>query len=271
LVQGYRAEKLVTVIRTCFNLYSFKKAESFKSIKGNLLTYTNKLIAAYGLVACTASTFAQCMPHDPVQNVAQLSASGSVEVQQDLLSISMNTTRDGADAGAVQNQLRQALDTALTQAKTAAAPELMDVRTGNFSLHPRYGKDGKINGWQGAAELVLEGRDFSRITSTAGKIQSLTMGNVSFALSRGQRAKVESQAQSLAIDRFKVKADEISRSFGFSSYALREVSVSASDQGYSPRPQAMSMAKAEMPDSSLPVEAGKSTVLVNVSGSVQMK
>jgi hypothetical protein len=30
-------------------------------------------------------------------------------------------------------------------------------------------------------------------------------------------------------------------------------------------------AKAEMADASIPVEAGKSTVLVNVSGSVQMK
>ena len=113
-----------------------------------------------------------------------LSACGSVEVQQDLLSISMTTTRDGADAGTVQTQLKQALDTALAQARQAAIPEQMEVRTGNFSLYPRYNKDGKINGWQGSTELVLEGKDFPRITSTAGKIQTLTMGNVSFALSR---------------------------------------------------------------------------------------
>ena len=131
------------------------------------------------------------MQPEPLQNVAQLSASGSVEVQQDLLSISMNTTRDGVDATAVQSQLKQALDSALALAKPAAAAGQMEVRTGNFSLYPRYSKDGKINGWQGSAELVLEGKDFARITTTAGKIQSLTMGGVSFALSREQRAKVE--------------------------------------------------------------------------------
>ncbi|MEP6966011.1 MAG: SIMPL domain-containing protein, partial [Polaromonas sp.] len=139
---------------------------------------TSKLIAACALFALTTGVFAQNMTREAVQNVATLSASGSVEVQQDLLSISMNTSRDGSDAGVVQTQLKQALDSALAQARQTAAAGQMDVRTGNFSLYPRYGKDGKINGWQGSTELVLEGKDFSRITATAGKIQSLTMGNV---------------------------------------------------------------------------------------------
>ena len=212
------------------------------------------------------------MQPEPLQNVAQLSASGSVEVQQDLLSISMNTTRDGVDATAVQSQLKQALDSALALAKPAAAAGQMEVRTGNFSLYPRYSKDGKINGWQGSAELVLEGKDFARITTTAGKIQSLTMGGVSFALSREQRAKVEGEAQNLAVERFRIKAGEIAKSFGFGGYSLREVAINANDQGYVPRPRAMAMqAKSEMAESPVPVEAGKSTVLVTVSGSVQMK
>ncbi|MGV8804328.1 MAG: SIMPL domain-containing protein [Polaromonas sp.] len=212
------------------------------------------------------------MGREAPSNVAQLSASGSVEVQQDLLLISMNTMRDGSDAATVQNQLRQALETALAQARQAAAPGQMDVRTGNFSLYPRYGKDGKINGWQGTTELVLEGRDFPRITSTAGKLQTLTLANVSFALSREQRARVEAEAQGMAIERFKVKAGEVVKQFGLGSYTLREVSINANDQGYTPRPRMMAMsAKSEMADAPIPVEAGKSTVMVTVSGSVQMK
>ena len=242
------------------------------SQKGKLdMMRTTKLIAALALCACATVTLAQNIQHEPLQNIAQLSASGSVEVQQDLLSISMTTTRDGADAGTVQTQLKQALDTALAQARQAAMPEQMEVRTGNFSLYPRYGKDGKINGWQGSTELVLEGKDFPRITSTAGKIQTLTMGNVSFALSPEQRARVEGQAQTQAIERFKIKAGEIARSFGFASFTLREVSINANDQGQTPRPRMMAMsAKSDMNESAIPVEAGKSTVLVNVSGSVQM-
>ena len=204
--------------------------------------------------------------------MVQLSASGSVEVQQDLLSISMTTTRDGPDAGTVQNQLKVALDAALAEAKKSAQPGQLDVRTGNFSLYPRYARDGKINGWQGSAELVLEGRDFARISTVAGKVQTLTMGNVAFSLSREQRTKVEGEAQSIAIDRFKVKAADIAKSFGFGGYTLREVSVNANDQGFVPRPRVMAMeAKAAASDAPVPVEAGKSTVLVSVSGSVQLK
>jgi predicted secreted protein len=131
-------------------------------------------------------------------NLAQLSASGTVEVQQDLLMIVMNTSASGLDANAVQTQLKQALDAALAIARPAAVPGQLDLRTGNFSLYPRYDKNGKVNGWQGTTELVLDGRDFTRITSTAGKIQSLTLANVSFALSREQRAKVEAEGKRAA-------------------------------------------------------------------------
>ena len=234
---------------------------------------TIKIIAACALFISATTSFGQNSgPRDELRNVAQLSASGSVEVQQDLLSITLNTNAGGADANAVQTQLKQALEAALAVARPAVLAGQLDVRTGNFSLYPRYDKNGKINGWQGNTELVLEGRDFTRITGTAGKIQTLTMGNVSFALSKEQRAKVETEAQTLAIERFKAKALEVSKGFGFTSYTLREVNINANDQGFQPRPRMVSMqAKSMESDSVVPVEAGKTTVTVNVSGSVQMK
>ncbi|MBC7604560.1 MAG: SIMPL domain-containing protein [Ramlibacter sp.] len=221
----------------------------------------------FTIAACSAS-IAQAAPES--QNVLQLSAQGTVEVQQDLLGLSLNATRDGTDAATVQAQLKTALETALNEAKKTAMPGQMDVRTGQFGLYPRYGTDGRINGWQGNAELVLEGRDFPRITQAAARIQSMTMGNVSFGLSREQRAKVEGEAQSMAIERFKSKASELSRSFGFNGYTLREVSVNANDQGF-PQPMRMLSARAKSADAQLPVEAGRSTVIVTVSGSVQMR
>lgn len=231
----------------------------------------SKLIAGVAGIVCAGGLFAQTAEREVLKNVAQIAASGTVEVQQDLLSISMTTARDGVDAALVQSQLKQALEAALTVAKQSAAPGQLDVRTGNFSLYPRYSRDGKITGWQGSTELVLEGRDFSRITSTAGKIQTLTLGQVSFALSREQRARVEADAQTQAIERFKVKAQDVAKAFGFTGYTLREVSINANDQGGIPRPRMMSMAKSDMVESAVPVEAGKSAVVVNVSGSVQMK
>ena len=229
---------------------------------------------AMGLLMATSSALVLSQAVTPTvpQNQVQLSASATVDVPQDLLTLSMATTRDGADASTVQNQLKQALDTALTEARKAALPGQMDVRTGNFSLYPRYGRDGKINGWQGTTELVLEGRDFARISGTAGRIQTLTMGSVGFSLSREQRARVEGEAQAMAIERFKARALEIARGFGFTGFSLREVQVNTNDQGFVPRPRLMAMeARVAAADAPVPVEAGKSAVVVTVSGSVQLR
>lgn len=236
------------------------------------MNIATKVIAACALLTGAVGIFAQQNVYPPLQNVVQLSANGSVEVQQDLLSISMNTTRDGSDAGAVQSQLKTAIDAALAEARKVAQPGQLDVRTGNFSLYPRYGRDGKPIGWQGSAELILEGRDFTRISGIAGKIQTLTVGSVSFGLSREQRAKVEGEAQGIAIERFKARATDIARGFGFAGYTLREVNVSANDQGFTPRPRLMALeARAAMAEAPVPVEAGKTSVVVTVSGSVQLK
>ncbi len=231
-----------------------------------------KIIAACAVLTWAGGLFAQTsVPPEP-RNVVQLASSGSVDVQQDLLTLSLATSKEGSDPAAVQSQLRQALETALAEAKKTAQPGAMDVRTGAFGLQPRYGREGKINGWVGTAELVLEGKDFGRIGTAAGKIQTLTISNAAFSLSRELRNKTEAEAQALAIDRFKAKASDIAHGFGFAAYTLREVSINANDQGFVPRPRMMAMEmKSASADAPVPMEAGKSAVVVNVSGAVQLK
>ena len=234
---------------------------------------TIKTIAACALMAGAVAAYAQ-NPSAPPQNVLQLSASGTVQVQQDLLVLTLAATKEAADAAGVQTQLKQALDAALAEARRAAQPQQMDLRTGAFGMYPRYGKDGKITGWQGRAELVLEGRDFPRITATAGKIQSMSISQIAFDLSREARAKVETEAQAQAIEAFKARASELARGFGFVGYSLREVAVNSNEMSPGPRPRMMAMeakAASYASDAPVPVEAGKAQVVVTVAGSVQLK
>jgi predicted secreted protein len=231
-----------------------------------------KIVAACALAIWANTAFSQNLLAAEPRNVVQLVASGQVEVQQDLLTITLTATKEGSDASMVQTYLSQTLEAGLAEAKRTASAQAMEVRTGAFGLQPRYGRDGRITGWVGNAEMVLEGRDFGKIGSAAGRIQNMTVANASFGLSRELRNRTEAQAQEIAIDRFKSKAQEIARSFGFGAYTLRDVSVSASDQGYSPRPRLMAMEmRAASADVAMPVEAGKSAVVVNVNGSVQLK
>lgn len=216
---------------------------------------------------------AQPVPATTPTHVVQLSASGYLEVPQDWLSMHLSTIREGADPASVQAQLKTALDAALSVARLVAQPRLMEIRTGPFGLYPRYANNGKISGWQGSASLILEGRDFDRITTTVGKIQTLTLAQTEFSLSRDAQRQLESDVQAMAIERFKVRADEVARAFGFQGYVLREVSISSADQESArPYPRSLALqAKTALADAPVPVEAGKSNVNITVSGSVQLR
>lgn len=208
----------------------------------------------------------------PPSGVVSLSASATAEVTKDLLTVAFTTTKEGQDAAAVQSQLKQALDAALAEAKKAARPGQLEVQTGNFSLYPRYAPKGGISGWQGSAELIVEGRDMPAIGALTGRITTMTIGRVGYSLSRELREKTEGDVAAQAIARYRAKAAEYAKQFGYSGFTIREVNVNADSppmlyQAMAPRAKAMSVAS----DESLPVEAGKGTVTVTVNGTVQMK
>jgi predicted secreted protein len=231
-----------------------------------------KVIAAFVLLVVAGAGLSQSLPNPPLQNIVHLAASGVVDVPQDLLSVTLSTLREGSDANAVQSQLKQAVDTALAELKPHEKVGAMEVRTGNFSLTPRWGRDGKSTGWQGQAEVALEGGDFARITAAVGNVRTLTVSQLSFGLGRAQRAKAERDAQDLAIEGFKSRAGEIARGFGFPGFTLREVSVQANEQGGGPRPRMMAMeARSGASASPVPADAGNTSIVVTVTGSIQLR
>ena len=208
----------------------------------------------------------------PPQGVISLQSSASVEVTKDLLNLALGTTREGADAATVQTQLKQALDAALAEARKVAHPGQLDVQTGNFSVAPRYTGKGVVNGWQGSAELIVEGRDMQAIGQLSGRITTLTINRVGYGLSRELREKSEGEVSAQAIARYRAKAADYAKQFGYAGYNIVEVNVNANEQfPGQPIPMRMKAMAAAPADEALPVEAGKATVTVNVSGTVVMK
>lgn len=206
----------------------------------------------------------------PRDNLVNLSSSATLEVPRDQMTVVLSVTREGAEAAAVQAALKQVLDQALAEARRQAAPGALEVQTGNFSMGPRYNRDGRINGWQGSAELVLEGTDTARVAQLAGRLSQMNVSSVGYGLSRSLREKHEADVTRDAIQRFRARAGDIAKAFGFSGYTLGEVSVRSGEAGPVPMPRmAMTMAKAADAESApLPVEAGKGSITVTVSGNV---
>ena len=233
--------------------------------------------ALLSLLALAGAAQAQSVLQPAPQNVVSLSAQASAEVPQDLLTITLAVTRDGVDAATVQSQLRQTLDAALTEARKASRPGQVEVHTGNFSLFPRYaskvGAAPTIAGWQGTAELVLEGRDLGAISQLTGRLQGLTVQRVVPGLSREAREKAEADVAAQAIARFKTRAESYARQFGFAGYSLREVTVGGSEVAppvAQPMYRLTRAAAAPAAEESQPVAPGQATVTVSVNGSIQL-
>ena len=242
----------------------------------------NAALSSFIIAAAAWTVTAQAQPSamgvgPAATNVLSLSASASVEVTMDTLSVTLAATREGADASAVQSQLRQALEAALTEARKAARPQALEVQTGTFSLSPRYanptGRSSQpsITGWIGRAELVIEGRDLPAVAQLMARLPTVSVARVSFGLSREAREQAEQETTRQAITRFRTQAEGYARQFGFSGYEIREVQVGLQEPPVMlARAPMMRAAAAPVAEEPLPVEAGKITVSSTVSGSVRM-
>jgi predicted secreted protein len=242
------------------------------------------LLATLAALSGPPIALAQTLPAP--QNVLLLVADASTEVVQDTLTIALQATQEGPDAAAVQSQLRRVLDAVLVEARKAVRPGQLDLRTGQFSVYPRYatkpGGSSGIVGWQGRAELLIEGRDVAAVSQLAGRLGQvatpggqvgMTVSRVAFSLSREAREVAEAEVATQAINRFKLRAESYARQFGFGAYSLREVSVAGSDMALpvgQPMMRAMRAGVSAGADELQPVEAGKATVTVSVSGSIQL-
>ncbi len=210
---------------------------------------------------------AQAVPHQ----VLHLSATAQTEVPQDWLVMNLAVQKEGLQAPAVQRQLHAVLAAALALATPLAKPGALEVSTGEMHVSPRYGREGKINGWSGSAQLVLQGRDVEQMANLAARVQDLTVANIDWRLSPEQKNAAEARIQAEAVSRFQGKAQALTQQFGFAAYTLREVRVSAQEAEEGSVMPRMAMAQMAAAPAPVPTLAGKSRVVVNVSGSIVLR
>jgi predicted secreted protein len=239
----------------------------------------NKIVLALVSAACVLATSlpslaaaqAPVVQKDP-EGVISLNSSATVQVPNDWIAVQFTTSKEGTDANAVQAALKEAIGSALAQARQVAKPDgHVEVQGGGFSLQPRFNPKGLVNGWTGTTSLVVQGRDMGTIAELAGRVQSMTVGNLDYSVSREAREKVEGEVAAQAIARFRAKAADYAKAFGYATFTVRDANVSVDNGQPPPRPYPRKAALASSVGEPLPVEAGSGTVTVNVNGSVQLK
>jgi predicted secreted protein len=230
------------------------------------------VLAACAARAAAVPVAAAAAPPEP-EGVLELSASATVQVPNDWITVEFGATRDGSDANAVQAALKQALGAALELARREARPDgQVEVEGGGFSLQPRFDAKGRVDGWSGSTSMRVQGRDMAAIAALAGRVTTMTVSRLDYGVSREAREKVEGEVAALAIARFRAQARDYAKAFGYGGYVVRDVNVQTQGEGpVPPRPLAMARLAVSASVAPLPTAAGTGSVTANVNGSVQMK
>ena len=229
------------------------------------------LAASLSMPARAQAPLVQAVQKDP-EGVVSLNSSATVQVPNDWITVDFSTTKEGVEAAAVQAALKEALGAALAQARQVAKPDgHVEVQGGGFSLQPRFNNKGVVNGWTGTTSLTVQGRDMGTIAELAGRVQSMTVSNLGYGVSREAREKVEGDVAAQAIARFRAKAADYAKAFGYATFTVRDANVNIDNGQPTPRPFRMKAMVSAGASDALPVEAGSGAVTANVNGSIQLK
>jgi len=222
---------------------------------------------AVALLTAAAAASAQ-LHHEAPTDVVRLQAEASRDVNNDQMLVILAAEAEGQNpaelAAAVNRKMSEAL-------KAANATQGVRARSGNYQTQRRYGKEGRVDGWQVSQELRLEASDFTAAAELVGKLQqSLVVRGMSMRLSPQARRAAEDQLVAEAIGAFHARAEVVRQAMKASAYRVREVSVGTSPAIPGPRPMAM-MAERGAPPAPVAVEAGQSQITVTAAGTIQLE
>lgn len=149
---------------------------------------------------------------------ASLQASASKEVLQDEVRVIFAHQAKGSSAAEVNRALAEVLDQARASIKDKSG---FTLSSGSFRTSPSYDKNGKTDGWQGRAELVLTASDLAAAETAAGILGAqLAISNIQFSLSETRRKQAEQSLLTEVAKAFRDRAKAAAKAFGFERYRI---------------------------------------------------
>jgi len=199
--------------------------------------------------------------------VATLSASATTQVDQDTVRITLSTQVDDSRREKVSAGLDSVLASVLKQ---APAESRVKVSSGNYRVWPVHGENGKIKGWQGRADVLIESSDFNAASAVAGQFSDrMSISNLYFFVSTAARNEAEAVLLDQAAKSFTQRAQSMAAAFGYQGFRIKDLALDGGGADYSPMPRMMVAAAA--PEKSGPaLEGGTENVTVSVRGAVYL-
>lgn len=227
---------------------------------------------AGGLHAVSACLLIGMVSASPVHAgpTLALQAEARAKLANDEMRVVLAAERDGPNPGPLNDAVLQSLNEAIERARGVDG---VRTRVGGLSTQPLFGPQGKPAGYRVRGEVVLESTRFAELGALAGVLaQRLQLAGIGFGLSAARRAREEERLLGEAAAAFRSRAAAAAQAFAYKDYELKTLSLAA--PGYrGPRPIGPAMAPdmAVRAAAPVPVEGGDSEIVVEVSGTVELR
>lgn len=199
-----------------------------------------------------------------------LEAQAYTEVEQDTVIITLQATKQDADQAVVTQALSDTVSAVLKQLKEQ---DQVKVSTGNYSVQPRYNKEGEPAGWIGQSQIYLESTDIKAASELAAKYQDrMPVAQISFSVSKQVRSEVEQKLMNEVANAFSARAKAMSVALGYVDFEIKELNLGGSGSVYRPARSFKNnmMASPQMMAEALPIDSGTETVTLSLQGSIYM-
>lgn len=226
-----------------------------------------RILLATALLAASLPALAESLSY----NVVNLQAEASRVVPNDLGFATLYVELNDADPGRLADRVNQALNAALRQTK--AFPKVR-AESGGQQSYPVYNAKNRLEGWRARAEIRLESGEFTDLSALVGKLQAqMQLASLDFVVAPETLRKAEDALVIDALAAFRQRASLVQQGLAGKGYKI--VNLHLNQGGRPPMPMARAYKTEMMAMDAAPaapqLEAGKSEVRVQVSGSIQLE
>lgn len=158
-----------------------------------------------------------------------LSSDFSEKIPQDFLTITLTYQTSGINSKNVQNDINKKVKEANDIFKSKQNGEKFKSNVSQISIQPNYEK-GKISGWNGSTTITLSGTDVENLSQASVLPTGFIISGFNFSVSNTKLAEVKKEVIDQAIKQFKNDANDITHSFGYQNYQIKNVSVNYNGQ-----------------------------------------
>jgi predicted secreted protein len=236
---------------------------------GERMTYLNKLALLILFITLSPASFADDSAR---YNRVSFQVSEQQEIDNDEIIVTMGVERNQQDPTRLSDEINKIMERALATAKKFPSV----TRSGSdYSIRAIYSRDKQLDHWRGSSTLRLKSSNASELATLIKELQQqMVIKSTANSVSTDLMDKTVEKMTGIALEKFSARAEQITQRLGYRKYRL--VSVNINNSGKFPRPvfhADMVTAKAASADRMSPpaFESGKSTVTVNVTGTIELQ